>query len=136
MPREINYTNIDEYIAQFDPEVQKIMSEVRKTIQGAAPDATEKITWDMPTFYYFGNLIHFAGAKSHLGIYPGSSGVSNFYDKLAEYKTSKGAIQFPYSKPIPYELITEIVKFRVMENAKLEEEKKAKKNNKEKKDVE
>ncbi len=108
--------NIDEYIAQFSPEMQSIMQTVRKVIREAAPQASEKISWQMPTFYLHGNLVHFAANKSHLGFYPGASGVEHFTPELTEYKTSKGAIQFPYSKPLPIELIQRIVKFRVTEN--------------------
>jgi uncharacterized protein YdhG (YjbR/CyaY superfamily) len=108
--------NIDEYIAQFSPEIQTIMQTVRQTIREAAPQAVEKISWQMPTFYLHGNLIHFAGNKSHLGLYPGAGGVEHFLPELTEYKTSKGAIQFPYVKPMPLELIQRIVKFRVAEN--------------------
>ena len=108
--------SIDEYIAQFPGEIQAIMQSVRKTIKEAAPQASEKISWQMPTFYLHGNLVHFAGQKNHLGFYPGASGVEHFLGELAEYKTSKGAIQFPYKKPLPHELIQRIVKFRVQEN--------------------
>ncbi len=108
--------NIDEYIAQFSPEIQAIMQTVRKAIHEAAPLATEKISWQMPTFYHYGNLIHFAGNKNHLGIYPGASGVEHFAAELTEYKTSKGAIQFPYAKPLPIELIQTITKYRMAEN--------------------
>jgi uncharacterized protein YdhG (YjbR/CyaY superfamily) len=92
------------------------MQTVRQAIREAAPQATEKISWQMPTFYLHGNLVHFAGNKSHLGLYPGASGVEHFLPELTEYKTSKGAIQFPYTKPMPIELIQRIAKFRVTEN--------------------
>ena len=108
--------NMDEYIAQFPPEIQFIMQTVRQTIRETAPKASEKISWQMPTFYLHGNLVHFAGNKSHLGLYPGASGVEHFLPELTEYKTSKGAIQFPYAKPLPLELIQRIVKFRMAEN--------------------
>ncbi len=108
--------NIDEYIAQFSPEIQSVMQTVRQAIREAAPQASEKISWQMPTFYLHGNLVHFAGNKSHLGLYPGASGVERFLPELTEYKTSKGAIQFPYVKPMPLDLIQKIVKFRVAEN--------------------
>ncbi len=108
--------NIDEYIAQFSPEIQSVMQTVRQAIREAAPQASEKISWQMPTFYLHGNLVHFAGNKSHLGLYPGASGVEHFLPELTEYKTSKGAIQFPYVKPMPLDLIQKIVKFRVAEN--------------------
>lgn len=110
------YTTIDEYIALFPEEVRRILGQVRQTIRQAAPDAQEKISWQMPTFWQNGNLVHFAAAKNHIGLYPGESGVRVFADRLTDYKTSKGAIQFPLTQPIPYDLITEITRFRVQEN--------------------
>ncbi|MEA4824582.1 MAG: DUF1801 domain-containing protein [Clostridiaceae bacterium] len=104
---------IDEYIAQYDGEVKTILEKTRSAIRTAAPDAIEKITWRMPTFWQKENLVHFAAHKSHLGIYPGGEATAVFADKLTEYKISKGAIQFPYSKPIPYALIIDIVKWRL-----------------------
>lgn len=89
---------------------------MRRVIKESAPDAEEKISWRMPTFVLHGNLVHFAAHKNHIGFYPGSSGIDAFKDKLSEYKGSKGAVQFPIGKPLPYELISEIVKFRVAEN--------------------
>jgi uncharacterized protein YdhG (YjbR/CyaY superfamily) len=118
---------IDEYISQFSPEVQKILLEVRDVIKKAAPEATERISWQMPTFYLDGNLVHFAAHKNHLGFYPGAEAVEVFKNEIAEYKSSKGAIQFPYSKPMPFGLITKITKYRVIENKKWAEEKKKKK---------
>jgi len=111
------YTNIDEYIAQFPEDVQEILKQVRQTIRRAAPEAQERISWQMPTFWQQENLIHFAAAKTHLGIYPGDSGVRVFADKLKGYKTSKGAIQVPFAEPFPLELIAQITRFRVQESA-------------------
>jgi len=111
------YTTIDEYIALFPDDVRDILEQVRKTIRKAAPDAREKISWQMPTFWQHKNLVHFAAAKSHIGFYPGESAVRVFAHKLTGYKTSKGAIQFPLSEPMPYDLIAEITRFRVKENA-------------------
>ena len=106
---------IDGYIAQFPEEVQAILRNVRATIRENAPDATEKISYGMPCYWKGGALIYFAAMKNHLGIYPANSGVAAFADRLAGYKTSKGAIQFPWGKPIPYDLIAEITRFRVSE---------------------
>lgn len=117
---------IDEYINQFPPEIQGILQTVRRIIREAAPQATEKISWQMPTFYYLGNLIHFAGHTHHLGLYPGANGVEHFLEDLKEYKTSKGAIQLPYEKPLPQDLIQRIVKFRLAENEEWAAEKKKK----------
>lgn len=87
---------IDEYIANQPENIQVLLLQVRETIRAAAPDATEKISWQMPTFWQGRNLIHFAAQKSHLGIYPGAEAMKHFAPRLAEYMTSKGAIQFPY----------------------------------------
>lgn len=111
------YTTIDEYIALFPENVRDILEQVRQTIRKAAPDSKEKISWQMPTFWQNENLIHFAAAKNHIGLYPGESGVRVFTDKLTGYKTSKGTIQFPLSETIPYDLIKEITQFRVLESA-------------------
>lgn len=108
---------IDQYILQYPLEFQQKLQEIRNIIKEAAPEATEKISWRMPTFYLNGNLVHFALHKTHIGFYPGAEGVEQFKSKLGDYKYSKGAIQFPLSKPLPKELITEIVKFRVGENS-------------------
>lgn len=107
---------IDEYIAGFPPEVQAILQKIRATIRKAAPQATETINYQMPTFVLHGNLVHFAAFKNHIGFYPTPSGVENFTAELARYQTSKGAIHFPLDQRIPYSLITKIVKFRVKEN--------------------
>lgn len=111
------YATIDEYIALFPGEVGDILEQVRKTIRQAAPDAQEKISWQMPTFWQNENLVHFAAAKNHIGLYPGENAIRVFGGKLTEYKTSKGAIQFPFSEPVPYDLIAEITRFRVKDNA-------------------
>lgn len=104
---------IDEYITAQSEDVRPILGKVRETIRAAAPDATERIAWRMPTFWQGENLIHFAAFKKHVGIYPGDLTVLPFTDQLADYKTTKGAIQFPYDKAIPYDLIAEITAFRV-----------------------
>lgn len=107
---------IDEYIAAFPPETQATLQKIRETINKAAPEATEAIAYQMPTFRLNGNLVHFAAFKNHIGFYPAPSGIINFQAELTPYKTSKGAIQFPSDKPIPYDLITKITKSRVAEN--------------------
>lgn len=109
-------TVIDEYIAQCPQEHQPKLNELREIIKKAAPQAEEKMAWAMPTFYLNGNVIHFALAKKHIGLYPGGSGVNEFEDRLQGYVHSKGAIQLPLDKPLPKKLITDIVKFRVKEN--------------------
>lgn len=108
--------NIDDYIATFPQEVQVTLEILRQTIRKAAPDATEKISYQMPTFYLNGNLVHFAAFKKHIGFYPAPSGISEFQDELVKYKTSKGAIQFPIDTALPHTLVKKIVQFRVKEN--------------------
>ena len=119
--------SIDAYILQFSPEVQEILQTVRKVIKESAPDAEEKISYQMPAFALQGNLVYFAANKKHIGFYPTSSGINAFQHEFAEYKSSKGAVQFPFDKPIPYELIREIVQFRVAENRQKAEDKLKKK---------
>ena len=112
------FTSIDEYIATFPKETQRILKEMRATIKAAAPDAEEKISYQMPTFFLKGNLVHFAAFKNHIGFYPTPSGVEAFKDELSVYEGAKGSVQFPIEKPMPLKLITKIVKFRVAENLK------------------
>ena len=115
-PISLPPASIDAYIAGFSPEIQILLQQVRETIHQAAPDAQEKISYGMPTFYLNGNLVHFAAYKKHLGFYPAPSGIEQFKEALADYVTSKGAIQFPLERPIPFDLIREITLFRVGEN--------------------
>jgi uncharacterized protein YdhG (YjbR/CyaY superfamily) len=121
------FSSIDHYITSFPEEIQKILEEVRATIKAAAPEAQEKISYQMPTFYLHGNLVHFAAHKNHIGFYPAPSGVQAFKHELSQYETSKGAIQFPLEKPIPLDLISKIVQYRVAENLKRVETKSGKK---------
>lgn len=107
---------IDEYISGFPAEIQKILTKVRKTVRQAAPEAVESISYRMPTFRLNGNLVHFAAFKNHLGFYPTPSGTETFERQLAHYKHGKGSIRFPFDQSIPYDLIAEIVRFRVQEN--------------------
>ncbi|MCA9899686.1 MAG: DUF1801 domain-containing protein [Ardenticatenaceae bacterium] len=109
-------TTIDDYIAAFPTDVQEILQKVRETIKTAAPQATEAISYGMPTFKLEGNLVHFGAFKEHLGFYPVPSGLEQFKEELAQYKGGKGSVQFPYDRPMPYALITKIVQFRVTEN--------------------
>ena len=109
--------NIDEYIAACPENVQEKLHELRATIIKAAQGAEEKISYRMPAFTLNGILVYFAAQTRHIGFYPTSSGVKAFIKELGSYKTSKGAIQFPLDKPLPVELISRIVKFRVQENS-------------------
>lgn len=115
---ETKIESIDGYIAGFPPHIQDLLNEVRLTIQKAAPAAEETIKYRIPTFTLGKNLVHFAAFKEHIGFYPASSGISAFEKELSAYKHTKGAIQFPYSMPIPHALIGRIVEFRVKENTK------------------
>lgn len=112
----MKFQTIDEYIACFPKEIQKLLSEMRNLIRKSAPMAEEKISYNMPAFAYNGNLVYFAAFKKHIGFYPTSSATKEFENELAPYKFSKGAIQFPLDKNLPKALITKIVKFRVQEN--------------------
>ncbi|HHT91841.1 MAG TPA: hypothetical protein GXZ68_12845 [Firmicutes bacterium] len=94
-------------------DVQPLLQSIRETIRAAAPEAVEKISWQMPTFWQGENLIHFAAFKKHIGLYPGGEATTEFADRLADYRTSKGAIQLPYNKPVDYELIADIVRWRL-----------------------
>jgi uncharacterized protein YdhG (YjbR/CyaY superfamily) len=119
--------SIDEYISQFSPEIQEKLEALRKVIKESAPEAEEKISWQMPTFVFHGNLVHFAVNKHHIGFYPGVSGVNAFSHEASEYQGTKGSFHFPYTKPLPCDLISKIVQFRVAENKKQAEEKQKKK---------
>ena len=104
---------IDEYIKGYPKNIQKLLNGIRHTIKKAAPEATEKISYQIPTFYLNGNLVHFAAFRDHISFFPTSAGVEAFKDELSEYKTAKGTIQFPLDKPIPLDLITSITEYRV-----------------------
>jgi uncharacterized protein YdhG (YjbR/CyaY superfamily) len=108
-----SYKNIDEYIRSCPVELQDRLRELRELIKKNAPNATEKISWKMPTFYQQGNLIHFFLHKHHIGLYPGAEAVDYFKEKLTDYKTSKGAIQLPLNKPLPKALVKAIVRYNV-----------------------
>lgn len=116
MENNPTFQTIGEYIAQFPQPVQQILQEIRQVIQDTAPEAEEKISYQMPTFYLHGNLVHFAAYKNHIGFYPAPTGIEAFRDELSLYKGAKGSVQFPLSKPIPFELIRKIVMFRLKEN--------------------
>lgn len=112
----ITINTIDEYIANFSEDIQHLLEQIRKTIQKAAPEATESIGYQMPTFKLNGNLVYFAAYKKHIGFYPTSTGITAFKQELAAYKHAKGSVQFPINQPIPYHLISQIVQYRVKEN--------------------
>ena len=110
--------SIDEYIAEFPPETQELLQEFRALIRAAAPDATETISYAIPTFDLNGrHLVHFAGFKKHIGFYPVPGGYEDaFSEELKAYKRGKGSVQFPLGQPMPWDLIRRIVEFRVQEN--------------------
>lgn len=107
------YKTIDEYIATFPADVQKILQKMRHVIQEAAPEAVEAITYGIPTFKQGGNLVHFAAYKTHIGFYPAPLGISAFQKEVAPYQSGKGTLQFPLDKSIPYDLVSKITKYRV-----------------------
>lgn len=108
---------IDEYIAGLPAHVQDVLTQIRMTIRYTAPDADETIKYGMPTFTLNGNLVHFGAFKTHIGFYPPPRGMDKFKDRLTRYEGPKGSLRFPLDEPIPYDLIAEIVKARVRENA-------------------
>ena len=108
--------DIDEYIAGFPEDVQKILEKIRTTIRKAAPDAEETIKYQMPTFTLNGNLVHFGAYKKHIGFYPAPRGVEKFKQALSAYEGAKSTVRFPLDKPIPFGLISKIVKLRVKKN--------------------
>ncbi|MBN2501302.1 MAG: DUF1801 domain-containing protein [Anaerolineales bacterium] len=109
--------NIDDYISNYPTDVQVILQKIRATIQEAAPNATEAISYQMPTFKLEGNLVHFAAYKNHIGFYPTPNGIEEFKAELSKYKGAKGSVQFPLDQPMPYDLIRKITVYRVKENA-------------------
>ena len=123
-----SFSSIDAYIASFPKEIQEILQGLRATIRAAAPDAEEKISYQMPTFAQKGNLVHFAAYKNHIGFYPTPSGITAFEQELSVYAGAKGSVQFPIDQPLPMDLISRIVRFRVAENL-ANAEKKSRKSN-------
>ena len=123
--KRAGFNSIDEYIATFPKDVQKILEELRATIKAAAPDAEETISYNIPTFTLHGTyLIYFAGWKNHISMYPIPSGTKAFNKEVSQYVAGKGTLRFPLDKPLPLKLITRIVKLRVAENLKRTDRKK------------
>lgn len=115
----VKYATVDEYIASFPKETQALLEKIRATIRKAVPtETTEKISYGIPTFVYHGNLIHFAGYTTHLGLYPGGRAIAAFADQLKEYETSKGTIRLSLDKPLPLDLITRLTKYCVASRSK------------------
>lgn len=109
-------TTVDQYIARFPPDVAARLSAMRATIREHAPDAVERISYRMPTWWQGGNLVHFAAFTHHIGFYPAPSGIASFAKELARYEGAKGSVRFPHDEPLPLALVARIVKFRVKEN--------------------
>ena len=113
---KIQAKNIDEYIANFPTDIQKMLNLIRQTIRNNAPEASEIISYSMPAFKFHGMLVYFAAYKHHIGFYPGASGIEAFKEEIKGFKNAKGTVQFPIDKPLPLDLISKIVQFRVTEN--------------------
>jgi uncharacterized protein YdhG (YjbR/CyaY superfamily) len=116
MEKQPAFTTIDEYIALFPANIQTLLQELRAVIHAEAPEAVEKISYQMPTFYLHGNLVHFAAFKNHIGFYPAPQGIEAFKDDLTTYKGAKGSVQFPLDQPLPLDLVRRIVEYRVAQN--------------------
>ncbi len=125
-PAKSDYATIDEYIALFPADIQKILNEIRAIVRAAAPDAEEKISYQIPTFTLKGNLVHFAAYKDFISFYPTSSGINAFHAEASAYETGKGTLRFPLDQPMPTDLIRRITLFRVQENLARAEAKKRK----------
>lgn len=116
MTSKTKVTDVDSYISSFPPNTQKLLKQMRNTIKKAAPKAEEYIGYQMPAYKLSGPLVYFAGYENHIGFYPTPGGIKNFEKELSVYKSSKGAVQFPVDEPLPLDLITKIVQFRIKEN--------------------
>lgn len=111
------YHNVDDYLEQFSGTTRSKLDDIRNIIRATAPEAVEKISYGIPTFEYHGNLVHFAGYKTHIGFYPGSGPIKEFANELSSYDTAKGTIRFPLDKPLPTKLIAKIVTYRIKQNS-------------------
>lgn len=117
-PKAPQYDTVPAYIAAYDGELRERMEKMRALILACSPEISEKISWGMPTFVLNGNLVHFSAAKHHLGFHPSPEAIVAFRERLGAYQCSKGTVQFPYDKPMPYDLIRDMVMFRVRENTR------------------
>ena len=123
--KKAGFANIDKYIASFPKNVQEILEKLRQEIANSAPNAVEAISYQIPTFKLNGkNLVHFAAFKNHIGFYPVPSGIEAFKKELSPYKQGKGSVQFPFDKPVPFDLVKKIVSYRVKEQIKSQKNKK------------
>lgn len=119
MKRNLEYSLIDTYIASFSQQIQEKLYEIKNIIKIEAPEAEERISYKMPTFFFNGNLVYFAAYPKHIGFYPTPSGIAAFENQLSKYKHAKWSVQFPIDEPLPIELIRKIIQFRVKENRKI-----------------
>lgn len=114
--RKTRVDSVDMYIASFPEEIRTKLEELRGTIKAAAPEAEEKISYQMPTYFFRGNLVHFAAHKNHIGFYPTPEGIEEFKEAISAYQWAKGSVQFPLDQPLPLDLVSQIVKFRLQQN--------------------
>ncbi|HWJ91137.1 MAG TPA: DUF1801 domain-containing protein [Flavisolibacter sp.] len=121
--------DVNEYISGFPPSTQKLLKQMRSTIRKAAPAAQESISYQMPAYKLSGVLVYFAGYKNHIGFYPGAAGIAAFKKQLSMYKGAKGSVQFPLDQPLPLDLVSKIVVFRVSQNLETEAFRKKKRSN-------
>ena len=112
------YISVEEYLLDFEPEIQEKLEQLRETIKKAAPDATESVSYGMPVYKHFGVLVYFGAFKNHISLFPGPKAIEVFEEQLKDFKTSKGTIQFPLTKKIPFNLVKEIVSFNREEKEK------------------
>lgn len=115
-PASIKFTSVDQYLSTFPPSTKKLLQQIRATIKKSAPEAQEGIGYNMPAYKQEGVLVYFAGYKGHIGFYPVSSAIREFEKELSAYEGSKGTVRFPLDKPLPLDLISRMVKYRVAEN--------------------
>jgi uncharacterized protein YdhG (YjbR/CyaY superfamily) len=125
-----NFQSIDEYIATFPKEIQDVLQSLRQTVKDAAPEAQEKISYQIPTFTLNGTLVHFAAYKNHIGFYGASGAMDALGEEVSPYVAGKGTLQFPLSKPLPLSLISDIVKLRAKENLEKAKARKSEKRSK------
>ena len=115
-PHKNGFSSVDEYIATFPEDIQALLEEVRATVKASAPGAQERISYQMPAFALHGNLVYFAALKKHIGLYPTGSGIETFKYEISKYENTKGSVKFPINRPLPLDLISRSVRFRVTEN--------------------
>ena len=115
-PKSAIAPDVDAYIAGFPKSTQALLRKIRAAIRKAAPEAEEAIGYQMPAYKFHGPLVYFAGYDHHIGFYPGAAGIANFGKEISAYKSAKGSVQFPLDQPMPLDLVSRIVAFRVKEN--------------------